>query len=182
VQANTDFSKKVTAFSKLIKQLLEGSGDDFLTLDKELEFLKLYLDIERDQKGKSFDFQFEVDEHLDIHDVCIPTMILQPFIENTVNQGFKGLKHPGELLIKFTLLGNNELAIKIQDNGRGLKAVDSSRASGIINDRLYLLNKINKASSSYIIRERQSGGVSIEIFLPLITKAYAEKLSSEEGN
>jgi hypothetical protein len=63
-----------------------------------------------------------------------------------------------------------------------LKAVDSSRASGIINDRLYLLNKINKASSSYIIRERQSGGVSIEIFLPLITKAYAEKLSSEEGN
>lgn len=182
VQANTDFSKKVTAFSKLVKQLLEGSGDDFLTLDKEIEFLKLYLEIERDQKEKSFDFHFEVDEHIDMNDVCIPTMILQPFIENTVNQGFKGLKHQGELFIQFTLLGNNELAIKIQDNGRGLKAVDSSRASGIINDRLYLLNKINKASSSYMIRERQSGGVSIEIFLPLITKAYAEKLSSEEAH
>ena len=74
---------------------------------------------------------------------------------------------------------NQELVIMIQDNGRGLKAIDSLRASEIINDRLYILNKVNKTSSSYLIRERQSGGVSVEIYLPLITKAFAEQLKNE---
>lgn len=178
--SDSDFNKRVGLFSKLIKQLLEHSGDDFLTLDQEIEFLKLYLEIQQKRRNNDFSYHFEVDEHLDAKDVCIPTMILQPFIESTVEQGFQNLGHPGELRISFTLLGNNELAIRIQDNGRGLKAVDSTRSSKIINDRLFLLNKMNRSASSYIIRERQGGGVLIEIFLPLITREYAEKLQSEE--
>lgn len=177
---DSDFNKRVGLFSKLIKQLLEHSGDDFLTLDQEIEFLKLYLEIQQKRRNNDFSYHFEIDDQLDAKDVCIPTMILQPFVESTVEQGFDKLGHPGELRITFTLLGNNELAIRIQDNGKGLKAVDSVRASKVINDRLFLLNKMNKSASSYVIRERQSGGVLIEIFLPLITRAYAEKLQSEE--
>lgn len=174
-----DLSKKITAFSKLIKQTLESTHDDFLTLDKEIEFLTYYIGLQQDKNPDLFDFHFEIDEAIDASDVCLPTMILHPFIENTIEQGFKGLKHKGLLTVKFLLTPNQELVIMIQDNGRGLKAVDSVRASEIINDRLYLLNKVNKTSSSYLIRERQSGGVSVEIFLPLITKAYAEKLKNE---
>jgi tetratricopeptide (TPR) repeat protein len=178
--SDSDFNKRVGLFSKLIKQLLEHSGDDFLTLDQEIEFLKLYLEIQQKRRNNDFNYHFEIDDHLDAKDVCIPTMILQPFVESTVEQGFNKLGHSGELRISFTLLGNNELAIRIQDNGHGLKAVDSTRASKVINDRLFLLNKMNKSASSYIIRERQSGGVLIEIFLPLITREFAEKLQSEE--
>ncbi len=175
-----DFSRKLAAFSKLMKQTLDSSHDDFLTLDREIEFLTTYLELQRDRLKRQFEFQFEVDEQIDPSNVCLPTMILQPFIESTVEQGFKNLKHLGQLTIQIRLLSENELQIKIQDNGLGLKAVDSARATSIIKDRLYLLNKMNTISSSYLIRERSSGGVSVEIFLPLITKAFAEKLKQDE--
>lgn len=176
---SADLNKKLAAFSKLMKQTLDSTFDDFLTLDKEIEFLSYYIELQRFKNPDLFDVQFDLDEAIDLQDVCLPTMILQPFVESTIEQGFKGLKHKGLLVIQCIQTPNQELVIRIQDNGRGLKAVDSVRASEIINDRLYFLNKINKSSSSYIIRERQSGGVSVEIFLPLITKAYAEKLRSE---
>lgn len=175
----TDYKRQIQSFSKLLKQVLDSTHDDFMTLDREIEFLTFYLTLQRDRSKNAFNFSFEVDEQLDPSNVCLPTMILQPFVESTVLEGFSNLKHQGELKIRFTLKGLNELEIIIEDNGKGLKAIDSSRASEIINDRLYLLNKLNKTSSSYLIREKTGGGVSVEIFIPLITKAYAEELKKE---
>jgi hypothetical protein len=172
-------SKKIGAFSKLIKQTLDSTHDDFLTVDKELAFLSYYIELQQDKYPDLFDVTFDIDTAIDQADVCLPTMILQPFIENTITKGFKNIAYKGQLTVKFFLTPNQELVIMIQDNGRGLKAVDSLRASEIINDRLYVLNKVNKSSSSYLIRERQSGGVSVEIYLPLITKAFAEQLKNE---
>lgn len=174
-----DYKKQIQSFSKLLKQVLDSTYDDFMTLDREIEFLTFYLTLQRDRSKQAFDFSFQVDEQLDPANVCLPTMILQPFVESTVLEGFSNLNRRGELKIRFSLKGLNELAIVIEDNGKGLKAIDSSRASEIINDRLYLLNKLNKTSSSYLIRERSGGGVSVEIFIPLITKAYADELKKE---
>lgn len=174
-----DYKRQIQSFSKLLKQVLDSTHDDFMTLDREIEFLTFYLTLQRDRSKNAFNFFFEVDENLDPSNVCLPTMILQPFVESTVLEGFSNLNKIGELTIRFKLRGLNELAIVIEDNGKGLKAIDSSRASEIINDRLYLLNKLNKTSSSYLIREKTGGGVSVEIFIPLITKAYAEELKKE---
>lgn len=171
--ANEQLARKLGAFTKLIRRTLESSSEDFLTLDQELEFLRMYLDLQRDRLQQQFDYTFEVDERINTSDVCIPAMILQPFIEHSIERGFRGLNHPGMIHLHFELHGN-ELHIRIQDNGRGLKAGASARASEIINDRLYLLNKMTKTNASYLIRERSSGGVSVEIFLPLITREMAE--------
>ena len=179
VSQEADYKRQIQSFSKLLKQVLDSTHDDFMTLDREIEFLTFYLTLQRDRSKNAFNFSFEVDDHLDPSNVCLPTMILQPFVESTVLEGFSNLNKVGELNIRFKLKGLNELEIIINDNGRGLKAIDSSRASEIINDRLYLLNKLNKTSSSYLIRERTGGGVSVEIFIPLITKAYAEELKKE---
>lgn len=172
--ANKDVSKQIGSFAKLIKQTLDSSHDDFLTLDKEIEFLKFYMDLQRDRLENKFRYEFTIDDRLDQSEVCIPTLILQPFIENTIERGFQGIDSEGLITIQFELKNSNELFIKLQDNGKGLKFGDSERASEIINDRLYLLNKINKSSSSYLIRERSSGGVSIELYLPLINKDLSE--------
>lgn len=176
---NQDIARKLSSFTKLMKQTLDSSHDDFLTLDREIDFLTYYMELQRDRLKQEFSFQFEIDDHIDPSDVCLPTMILQPFIENTIERGFRNLDYAGQILLSFRL-HNNELHIKIQDNGKGLKAGDSTRASEIINDRLYLLNKMNKTSASYLIRERSSGGVSVEIFLPLITREMAESRKREE--
>jgi tetratricopeptide (TPR) repeat protein len=171
---NQDIAGKIASFTKLMKQSLESSHDDFLTLDKEIDFLTYYMELQRDRLKQKFSFHFEIDHNIDQSDVCLPTMILQPFVESTIERGFRDLDIEGQIALSFQLQ-NNELHIKIQDNGKGLKAADSSRASEIINDRLYLLNKMSKTSASYLIRERSSGGVSVEIFLPLITREMARK-------
>jgi tetratricopeptide (TPR) repeat protein len=176
---NTAIAKKLASFTKLMKQTLDSSHDDFLTLDKEIDFLTYYMELQRDRLKQRFVFSFEVDEQLNQADVCLPTMILQPFIESTIEQGFKNLDHEGQITISFKQQ-QHELRIRIDDNGKGLKSGSSARASEIINDRFYLLNKMNKTSASYLIRERNSGGVQVEIFLPLITREMAESRRKDD--
>ncbi|HYQ97993.1 MAG TPA: hypothetical protein VEO92_06465, partial [Candidatus Nitrosocosmicus sp.] len=117
---------------------------------------------------------FETDPAIDLKDVCVPAMILQPFLENSVEHGFSGIDKPAHIDVRFSLK-NTELNIRIADNGKGLKAGTSSRATEIINDRIYMVNRMNKDSASYFMRERSSGGVEAEIFLPLITCEMAEQ-------
>ncbi len=182
IQQTTDsvgHTKKLTALSKLIKKMAESAQDDFVTIDKEVEFLTLYLDLQRSKASSNFNYSFEIDDNLDQSDVCIPTMMIQPFLEYSIEHGFNKLNYEGQLTIRMLQTPNNELFIQLQDNGKGLKAVDSLRATEMINDRLYLLNKVNNSSHSYVVRERQSGGVSVDIYLPLISVAMAEKLKSE---
>lgn len=176
---NAAIAKKLASFTKLMKQTLDSSHDDFLTLDKEIDFLTYYMELQRDRLKQHFVFSFEVDDQINQSDVCLPTMVLQPFIESTIEQGFKNLNHEGQIIIAFKQK-QNELHIRIDDNGKGLKSVSSARASEIINDRFYLLNKMNKTSASYLIRERSTGGVQVEIFLPLITREMAESRRKDD--
>lgn len=171
--SSPDATRKIAALTKLIRQTLESSQEDFLTLDKEIEFLTYYMELQRDRLKRDFTFLFEIDDNIDTSEICLPALILQPFVESTVERGFSNLDHQGQITFSFQLRGP-ELCVRISDNGKGLKGNDSSRAAEIINDRLYLLNKMNKTSASYLIRERSTGGVSVEIFLPLITREMAE--------
>ncbi len=175
---NTDVAKKLAIFTKLIRQSLDSSHDDFLTLDKEIELLTSYMELQRDRLNKSFTYSVIVDEQIDQANVCLPTMLLQPFVENSIERGFRNIAYEGQIELRFDQQGN-ELKIKITDNGKGLKAGTSTRASEIINDRLDIVNKINKDSASYLIRERSFGGVSVEIYLPLITCEMAESMKKE---
>lgn len=175
---STEIAKKLAIFTKLIRQSLDSSHDDFLTLDKEIELLTSYMELQRDRLNKSFTFLVEVDEQIDQANICLPTMLLQPFVENSIERGFRNISYEGRIELRFEQQGN-ELKIKVTDNGKGLKAGTSTRASEIINDRLDIVNKINKDSASYLIRERDSGGVSVEIYLPLITCEMAESMKKE---
>jgi LytS/YehU family sensor histidine kinase len=151
-----------------------------MTIEKEIEFLSLYLNFLKENTKTDFTYLFEVDSNLDVRNCCVPALLLQPFIESIVRKGFKDLGKTGTITIYFQIRNLTELRIVIEDNGRGLKSIDSIRATEIINDRLFLLNKLNKTNASFFIRERVSGGVSVEVYLPIITKAFAEGLTLED--
>jgi hypothetical protein len=172
--------ERLELFGKLVNKVLESSYNDFMTIDKEIEFLSEYMDLQQAGMKRKFTYSFDVDPSINQQDVCIPTMILQPFIESSIDDSFKNLGRNGELLIRFNMTKPDELSIKIQDNGHGLKAIDSARSSEIINDRLMLLNASNRGHASFLIRERSTGGVSVEIYLPLITKSYADELKNSD--
>jgi tetratricopeptide (TPR) repeat protein len=177
---SASYKKKVNSFSKLLKRALDSNFNDFMTIEKEIEFLSLYLNFLKENTKTDFTYLFEVDSNLDVRNCCVPALLLQPFIESIVRKGFKDLGKTGTITIYFQIRNLTELRIVIEDNGRGLKSIDSIRATEIINDRLFLLNKLNKTNASFFIRERVSGGVSVEVYLPIITKAFAEGLTLED--
>ena len=102
-------------------------------------------------------------------------MILQPFIENSIEHGFKNIKHEGFILISFSI-NNKSLKITIVDNGQGIKDNEKhktypSRATQIIKDRLFLLNKTYKSNANFVLTTLDNDqGIKVEINLPIIYK------------
>ena len=101
-------------------------------------------------------------------------MIIQPFIENSIEHGFAAINYPGELRVDFKQ-ENKLIKIEITDNGQGLPSPGSrqnehiSRASQIIKDRIYLLNIKLKSKAAFSIDNNKNGpGVSVLIQLPLL--------------
>ncbi len=165
-------SGMVSSLSKIMRQALESTYDEMLTLDEEIEFLENYLKIQSQRFESKFEYHFSIDENIHANDVMLPSMLLQPFIENSIEHGFKGLNRKGLIQILCKLKGNY-LEIILNDNGIGLGANSTeksttSRATQIAKERLSLLNKKYKATSSISISKRKEGGVEVKILLPLI--------------
>ncbi|MCK4826315.1 histidine kinase, partial [bacterium] len=80
---NTDSAAKyLSTFSKLLRTTLESSRNDHIYLDEEINMIKDYLDLQILLYENKFEYTLEVDDKLDIDDVTIPPMLIQPFIEN----------------------------------------------------------------------------------------------------
>jgi LytS/YehU family sensor histidine kinase len=107
-------------------------------------------------------------------------MILQPFVENSIEHGFLGIAYTGILALHFSK-DDKEIKVTITDNGKGLKysvksnAEHISRASQIIKDRIYLLNIKLKTNARFSIDNNTDGeGVNVVIHLPIL---YKENIS-----
>jgi LytS/YehU family sensor histidine kinase len=103
-------------------------------------------------------------------------MIIQPFIENSIEHGFAALTYPGRIHISFSQ-DKNELLVEVTDNGKGLITTVKennehiSRASQIIKDRIYLLNSKLKTKAGFSVdNNKNDNGVIVRIHLPLIAK------------
>lgn len=107
-------------FSKLTRMILEMSEKDKVTLSEEIASILLYLEIERVRFNDDFEFKIEIQNHIDQEMIKIPSMILQPYIENAIKHGLlhkTGLK---KLQIEFKQ-EEKYLVITIDDNGIGRK-------------------------------------------------------------
>ncbi len=134
----------LSQFSKLIRATFEIVGEKEIPLEKELWFLKQYLEIEQTRFDHKFDFIISVDENIDEHTLKIPPLLLQPFVENAILHAFEGVEKP-LLEIRFSLSGDRLTCI-IKDNGKGFSPADSGQgthAINITNKRLEKLNAIN---------------------------------------
>jgi tetratricopeptide (TPR) repeat protein len=113
--------KYLVKFSNLLRQVLETSITGNAVLKEELQLLNMYLELEALRFDNSFTYVTNVDEALDEDVIEIPTMILQPLIENAVLHGLMPKKGDRKLSISFAT-NNNTLEIKIEDNGIGRQA------------------------------------------------------------
>ncbi len=113
-------SDYITKFSKLIRFILNSSSSPTSTLSEELDILALYVKLEQMRVSGGFNYSVKVDDKLKLGKIKIPTLFLQPFIENAIWHGI--MKKEGEKYIELSIheKGGNVVCV-ILDNGIGIK-------------------------------------------------------------
>jgi hypothetical protein len=146
-------SNYLTKFSRLIRSILDNSANEYITLDKEIQTLQLYVEMEALRFDNVFNFSIEVDEGLIPEALSIPSMLIQPYVENAI---WHGLLHKetndGKLAVRFYQQKNNVLIAEIVDNGVGRKKAKELRSKDAIKkksygmqiteDRIFLINEL----------------------------------------
>ncbi|WP_278020122.1 tetratricopeptide repeat-containing sensor histidine kinase [Flavobacterium ginsengisoli] len=174
-------NKYLTSYSNLMRNMMENSNKDFISLDKEVEQLKKYLDLEHLRFQDKFDFEIVVDESLDTERVFVPNMIMQPHLENAIWHGLRYLDKKGFLSLRFEYK-NGKINVIIDDNGIGLtksrelkttnQKIYESRGLNNTKERIDLLNELYKKDISFTISEKEEpkSGTIVQIVFPLIDK------------
>jgi len=165
----------IAKFSKIMRQSLESTFTELDTIENEIAFLTDYLELQKLRSESRFVYEFELDDGIAPNELLVPGMILQPFIENSIEHGFKNIDYEGSIKIAFKL-EDKILKILITDNGQGIKEDEKhkmypSRSTQIIKDRLYLLNKTYKTNATFDLTNLEQGkGTLVRISLPVIYK------------
>ena len=121
IQSNDKYNATVylNKFAKLIRNILDSSKQNTVTLAKDLNTLQLYIELEQLRNENKFIAKINADEELIREDYKVPPLIIQPFVENAILHGIRYRKgNDGMLSISVTKL-NSHLQYIIEDNGVG---------------------------------------------------------------
>ncbi len=164
-------------YAKLMRLSLNHSRNEFITIEEELKFLKLYCELEKKRFEKEFDVNFDIRIQSVPHQIYLPSLLLQPLIENAIIHGVNSINENGEINVSMTET-NNYLEIEVSDNGIGIlnnKTIDINKSFGlnILKDRLKIYN--GKEHSNLLVKftylnEKQKTGTKINFKLSL--KSY----------
>jgi hypothetical protein len=177
-------NKFLSNFAKLIRKNLDSStADNFMVnLDEEIERIDLYLSLEKMRFGDKFDFEINVDEDVDVEMTKVPSMILQPFVENSIIHGIlpnnkKGLIqiniHNQPDSLEFEVIDNGVGIDESSDNKSDFAGDHESKGMKITENRIELIRKINGGKLMIIgpfqLNDEQgkSKGTKVIIKLPL---------------
>jgi len=164
------------SFSGLLRGILEQNRKDFIEIDEEVTSLNNYIQLQQMRYADAFDYQIQVDDDLDVNETFIPPMLIQPFVENAIEHGFRNINYKGLLLISFKT-ENNFLLIEIDDNGSGLtkkvaeKEKRQSLAQIIIKERFDLLFLSKGQHAQFRVADKKGineKGVLVKIIIPII--------------
>jgi tetratricopeptide (TPR) repeat protein len=153
----------LSKFGQLLRNMLENSRENLISLDTELETLKIYIDFERERRENSFDYSINIDDCIDPETFKVPPLIIQPFVENSIKHGLKQTKHDGFINIDIKCENSTLLIIEISDNGVGYeksKQISTHKPSNhkslgmeLTSERLAIMKKSIGEEASFTINE-----------------------------
>jgi two-component system LytT family sensor kinase len=153
--------RMIVALSDLLRRTLDVGETHELALRDELQFLELYLSIQQVRFSDSVRIEREVDPRT--LDARVPTLFLQPLVENTFRHGLAKRRRDGQLSIRSSR-ENGRVVIEICDNGGGL-AEGWAEGIGLRNTRVRLQQLYGDAQE-LTISNRADGGVAVRIVIP----------------
>ena len=182
INKETDRGVKYLAkFSKLMRLTLEYSQESLIPLEKEIESLDNYLELEKLRFDNKFDFTITKSQNIE-DDMAIPPLLIQPLIENAINHGLIPQNGKGKIDLCFAVDDGNKIVCEILDNGVGInKSIEDKKGSvnvnksmslSIIKQRLNIIaretKKIAKLDLYQINDEaKQSKGTKVIMTLPI---------------
>jgi two-component system LytT family sensor kinase len=154
----------IERLSELLRITLRKVGAQEVELAEELEYLHAYLDIEQVHFGDRLRIDYRVDAAA--MDVLVPTLILQPLVENSIRHGLEPMVRTGTLTIEAQADGDT-LWLRVRDNGAGLpKGWKRREGVGLTNTRSRL-DRLYGEQAAVTVRDNPGGGVLVDIYIPL---------------
>ena len=162
--------RMIARLSELLRYTLQGSNKQEVSVEEEMEFLQKYLDIMQVR----FDGRLEIETRVapEVADALVPTLILQPLVENAVKHGVSNWVETGRIEI-YACRNGDRLVLGVRDNGPGLQAQGEradDKGVGLQNVRARLQQMFGE-DQDLTVRTAEGGGVLAEIELPLHTRA-----------
>ncbi|MDR6464889.1 histidine kinase [Chryseobacterium sediminis] len=168
----------LTKFSKLMRGVMENSTEDFIPFQQELDLLQNYLALEKTRFADKFDYEIDVDESLNMQNLQIPGMLIQPFLENAIWHGLRYRTEKGFLKLNFEK-SESYLKILIEDNGIGIEESKKQKTQhqktregrGMKNtlERIQLLNDLYKKDITCSVQDKENNtGVLVMLQINLI--------------
>ena len=174
-KTSKDTSEHLTAYSKLMRLILEGSSEDFVTIEDDVSLISKFLQLQQMVHDDSFNFKVNIDELLDTHDTKLPPMLTQPFVENAILHGVNTIEN-GFIEVNY-LEKNNKLVIEIKDNGKGFtkannasgKELHQSLGTKITEERIKNYTNLYKFKIETQTSSESNFGTSVKITCPIQT-------------
>jgi LytS/YehU family sensor histidine kinase len=173
---NSKASNYLTTFSKLLRTTLESTREDLVPFERERGTLENYLELQKLRYPNKFSYAIEIDQAIDEEEMSIPPMLVQPFIENSIEHGIRHKKGKGHIDVRFILDGK-KIVCEVEDDGIGRKkaweAEVSERsdrkplATNIVQDRINVLNRKFKQKISLDIIDKPVGTL-VRLDLPYL--------------
>ena len=151
----------LSRFSKLLRMVLDNSDKIFIPLNSELETIRLYLSLEALRFSQSFTYSIELEQDLDKDDIYIPSLLLQPFVENAIWHGLSNREGKKKLVLQFSEK-NGYLECVIQDNGIGRKKSAEIKKSKLGSGRFESKGTKLALQRVGILNREKPGSASIE--------------------
>jgi putative methionine-R-sulfoxide reductase with GAF domain len=184
-------SHYLNKFSKLFRALLENSSKPLIPLSEEIAVLELYLSLEHMRFEGTFEYSIDVDDELEAEEIMIPSMLLQPFVENALWHGLMHKEGERELRLSFEAISSELFRCTIDDNGIGREKAGSlkaarqanskshiSRGLQITHDRIALMQRRGQKASIRIIDKHDSAGHSSGTRLVIELSAYLTSIEA----
>lgn len=174
-----DYLKK---FSTLMRATLDNSRSETVTLADEIEALRLYLDLEKLRLDDAFSYRITIEPGIDLEELEIPPLIIQPYVENAIQHGLAHKKEKGRLEVGIWR-GEHGIICSVVDNGIGRRQAmageqgkrQGHKSSGMDITRarldvMSLLDKIRYGTTVVDLydNEQRPAGTRVDIYIPTI--------------
>ncbi|MBL0145867.1 MAG: histidine kinase [Chitinophagaceae bacterium] len=140
-------SQYLTKFSRLIRLILDHSNQNTILLSGELDLLRLYIEMESLRFDNSFTYTIHVEDNINTETVLIPSMLIQPYVENAIWHGLLHKEDKGHLVLHFSLSKSGSLNVIIEDNGVGREKATQLKSKQVLKKKSYGMQITEKSYS-----------------------------------